>query len=826
MEELLQDLRHGARLLVRRPGFTAVAVASLALGIGLNTALFSVVNAVLFRPTPVAHPESLVEIYTSATADLPHFTSSYPDYLSIVEGVNAFAGVAGHAFVRGILSTGGTGALVTGEAVTAGYFDVLGVRPALGRGFLSEENVGEGQHPVLVLGHGLWQRRFGGRNDVVGQGVELSGVSYTVVGVAPPGFAGTVPGLQPEFWVPAMMVDRLSFGGLQATTDNDPGATRIQQRGNRWLFLEGRLAGARTVAEARAQVEAVFARLRQDFPRTNEKAAGTVLPAAGIRFHPLVDGYVKAASAVLLAAVGLVLMIACANVANMLLARGASRRRELAVRAAIGASRGRLARQLLAESLVLALAGGALGLLVALGATRLVSALPADALPLPVRFDLGLDPTVLAFAALAALATTALAGLLPAWSASRPALVPSLKTDAAGAGPERRRLVLKDALVVCQLALSLVLLVAGALLTRGLLAARGKDLGFDPSHLSSLQFNLQMNGYDEARALAFRKRVIDELRALPGVSAVALASRLPLAPDVNMEGIRIQGHHQAQDEPDTVDAVSVGDDYFRAVGVPLVEGRSFTEQEVEGGKKVLVVNESFAKRYWPGASALGRQIHTSGFDEAPHTIVGVVRDHKVRSAGEDPRPYIHFPAPPSTRVALVVRTEQTADAALPGLRKAVLRLEPQIVFTEDATASEVAATTLAPTRIGAALLGVFGVLALGLAAVGLYGVVAYSVSQRTREMGVRVALGARRGDLVRLVLRQGARLAAAGALLGALLAALAGRVFGALLYGVSPLDPLAYAAAAAVLLLVAAAANLAPALAASRVDPVRALRAD
>jgi putative ABC transport system permease protein len=386
--------------------------------------------------------------------------------------------------------------------------------------------------------------------------------------------------------------------------------------------------------------------------------------------------------------------------------------------------------------------------------------------------------------------------------------------------------VLKDALVVCQLALSLVLLVAGALLTRGLLAARGTDLGFDPSHVSSLQFNLQMNGYDEARALAFRKRVIDELRALPGVSAVALASRLPLAPDVNMEGIRIQGHHQAQDEPDTVDAVSVGDDYFRAVGVPLVEGRSFTEQEVEGGKKVLVVNESFAKRYWPGASALGRQIHTSGFDEAPHTIVGVVRDHKVRSAGEDPRPYIHFPAPPSTRVALVVRTEQTADAALPGLRKAVLRLEPQIVFTEDATASEVAATTLAPTRIGAALLGVFGVLALGLAAVGLYGVVAYSVSQRTREMGVRVALGARRGDLVRLVLRQGARLAAAGALLGALLAALAGRVFGALLYGVSPLDPLAYAAAAAVLLLVAAAANLAPALAASRVDPVRALRAD
>jgi predicted permease len=826
MEALLQDLRHGARLLLRRPGFTAVAVASLALGIGLNTALFSVVNAVLFRPTPVAHPERLVEIYSSATADLPHFTSSYPDYLSIAEGVNAFAGVAGHAFVRGILSTGAAPALVTGEAVTAGYFDVLGVRPALGRGFLANENLGEGQHPVLVLGHGLWQRRFGGRSDVIGQGVVLSGISYTVVGVAPPGFAGVVPGLHPEFWVPVMMVDRLSFGGVQATTDNDPGATRIQQRGNRWLFLEGRLAAGRTVAEARAQVEAVFARLRQDFPRTNEKTAGSVLPAAEIRFHPLVDGYVKAASAVLLAAVGLVLMIACANVANMLLARGASRRRELAVRAAIGASRGRLVRQLLSESLVLAVAGGALGVLVAIGATRLVAALPADALPVPVRFDLSFDPAVLAFAAVAALATTALAGLVPAWSASRSAIVPSLKTDAAGAGPARRRLALRDVLVVGQLALSLVLLVAGALLTRGLLAARGRDLGFDPAHVSSLQFNLQMNGYDEARALAFRKRAIAELRALPGVDAVALASRLPLAPDVNMEGIRIQGHHQAQDEPDTVDAVSVGADYFRAVGVSLVEGRAFTEEEVDAGAKVLVVNESFARRYWPGASAVGRQVHSSGFEAPPHTIVGVARDHKVRSAGEEPRPYLHFPAPPSTRVALVVRTEQRADAALPALRKAVLRLEPQIVFTEDATGTEVAATTLAPTRIGAALLAAFGALALALAAVGLYGVVAYSVSQRTREMGVRVALGARRADLVRLVLRQGARLAAVGAVLGALLAALAGRVFSTLLYGVSPLDPVAFGTAAAVLLAVAAAANVAPALAAARVDPVRALRAD
>ncbi len=521
MEQLLQDLRHGVRLLARKPGFTVVAVASLALGIGLNTTLFSVVNAILLRAMPVARAERLVEIYSSATADMPHFTSSYPDYLSILEGTDVFEGIAGHSVVRGILATGGRPALASGEAVTASYFDVLGIRPTLGRGFLKEEDTGEGQHPVLVLGHGLWQQRFGARSDVVGQSVELSGVAYTVVGVAPAGFSGALPGLQAEFWVPATMVERLSFNGMQATTDNDPGATRIEQRGTRWLFLKGRLAPGKTVAQAQAQVETVFARLRQDFPLTNEKTTGTVLAASAIRFHPMLDGYVKAASAVLLAAVGLVLMIACANVANMLLARGASRRRELAVRAAIGASRGRLVRQLLSESLVLALAGGGLGVLVAFAATRLLAGMRTDMLPVPVQFDMRLDGTVLAFAAIASLATAALAGLLPAWTASRPAIVPSLKADATGEGSVRRRVALRDALVVAQLSLSLVLLVAGALLARGLLAARGKDLGYDPTHVASLQFNLQMNGYDEERAFAFRKRVIAELQALPGVSGVA-----------------------------------------------------------------------------------------------------------------------------------------------------------------------------------------------------------------------------------------------------------------------------------------------------------------
>lgn len=335
-----------------------------------------------------------------------------------------------------------------------------------------------------------------------------------------------------------------------------------------------------------------------------------------------------------------------------------------------------------------------------------------------------------------------------------------------------------------------------------------------------------MNGYELERAMALRKRILSELRALPGVTGAAIVSRLPLAPDINMEGARIRGYHAPQDDATNIDSVSVGTDYFQVVGVPIVEGRAFTDADVDGSRRVVVINGTMARRYWPGGSPLGELIYTEGFEEPPHEVVGVARDHKVRSVGEEPRPYLHFPARPSRRVSLAVRTTIPAEKALPMLRSAILALEPDIVFTEDVPAAEVAATTLAPTRIGAALLGAFGALALLLAAVGLYGVIAYSVTMRTREMGVRMALGARPGDVLRLVLRQGGRLALVGIGAGALLAALMGRVLGSLLYGVSALDPVAYAIAATVQLAVAALASFVPALTAARVDPLRALRSE
>ncbi len=826
MENLVRDLRHGLRQLARRPGFAAAAIASLALGVGLNTTLFSIVNAVLLRDTPIERPDRLVEIYSGISDDLPHLTSSYPDFLSIREGAPAFADLAAHALARGILSGGaGKPVLVTGELVTANYFPLLGVRPALGRGFLPEENVAEGASPVMVLSHGLWQRRFGGRPDVLGQTLQVSGVTYTVVGVAPRDFGGTIPGLTPEFWTPLMMVDRLNFSGIQANMDDQPDVPRIRNRGMRWLFVKGRLADGRTLDEARAQVETLYARLRAEHPKSNEKVKPALLPATSIRFHPMLDGYVKAASAVLLAAVAMVLMIACANVANMLLARGAARRREMAVRAAIGASRSRLLRQLLSESVVLAAVGGAVGVLIAHWAGRLLSSIPTDALPLPMHFDFTVDAAVLAYALLVSLATALLFGLAPAWGASRPDLVPALKATVSGDGP-RRRLSLRDALVVGQLAVSLVLLVAGALLTRGLLVARAADLGFDPRPISSLRFNLQMNGYDEPRAMALRRPVLDALRALPGVEAVGLASRLPLAPDINMEGVRVPGHHQAADDATQIDATYVDGAYFQAVGIPIVEGRAFTDDEVAAGRKVAIVNQTLARKYWPDRSPVGQRIHLGTLDAPATEIVGVARDHKVRSVGETPRSYLHLPMLPGRTISLVVRTAHPAEMALPMLRAAVLKLEPEVVFTDDVPAAEIAATTVAPTRIGAMLLGSFGVLALLLASVGLYGVIAYSVSLRTREVGVRMALGAKPRDIARLVLSQGGRLALAGIGIGAALAAGAGKVLESLLYGVGAFDPAAYLVAAALLLAVAVAANLVPALQAARIDPMRVLRGE
>jgi macrolide transport system ATP-binding/permease protein len=817
------DLRQGFRQFLRQPGFSAAAVASLALGIGLTTALFCAVNAVLLRGSPVREPHRLVEIY-SGFPDYPQLTNSYPDYLSIRERADAFQAVAAHSWVRAVLTGGERPRLVTGESVSANYFEVLGMSPVMGRGFTIEEERAPLAAAVIVVSHGLWQRQFGGRPDAIGKRLELSGRSYSVVGVAPRALHGAVPGIPTDFWVPVSMIDLFEFSGVSWTSDNDPGPTRLEQRGSRWLFVKGRLAEGRTLEQARSQIEAIFASLRSEFPVTHKNVQVSVVSVASIRFHPAIDGYIRGGSVVLLTAVGLVLLIACANVANMLLARSTARERELAVRAALGAGPRRIVGQLLGESVVLAAIGGALGILIASWASRALSVFGTNAFPVPVDFDVSVDGTVLVFATIVSLLTTVLFGLAPALAASNVDLVVALKASSAADGSRaKRRISFRDVLVIGQMAFCIVLLVAGSLMTRALLAARGADIGYDPTPLSFLSFNLRMIGYDQLRATALKDRALETIAALPGVVAVSYATRLPLAPDITMDGIKIPGQHSASDHPTPVDRVAVGPNYFRTVGVPIVAGRDFTSDEIRQGLRVAVINETMARRHWPDGSAIGRRFHLGELDAPPYEIVGIARDHAVRSVGEEPRPYLHLP---TSEGGLLVRTTMPAVSALPMLRQALWKLEPNIVFKDDVSAAEMAAETIAPTRIGAGLLGAFGALALLLAAVGLYGVVAYSVSLRTREVGIRMAVGADRRRIVRMVLGQGARLAAAGIVVGTLVALATSRVLASLLYGISPFDPAAYAMACGLLMAVACLANLLPALSAARVDPLRALKTE
>ncbi|HVQ31329.1 MAG TPA: ABC transporter permease, partial [Vicinamibacteria bacterium] len=726
MDNLIKDLQFGARMLWRRPAFTTVAVLSLGLGIGINTSIFSVVNAVLLAPIPVHEPERLVEIYTSQSTDMPYLTTSYPDVLELRASADTLQAVAAHGMVRGLYRRGDDRPeLVLGEVVSDNYFAVLGVRPALGRAFQPEENRTELTHPVAILSHAFWQRRLAANPAVLGERIELSGVSYTVVGVAPASFTGTIPGLVPEFWTPLMMVEKLSFIGIQAQSPS-PGNTRLEQRGNRWLFATGRLAPGHTVAEARAQVETAGARLAHEYPDVDKDMKATLLPATAVRLHPMVDGMLAPVAAFLMAAVGLVLLIACGNVANMLLARASARRREIAVRLAIGAARARIVRQLLAESLALAFLGGAVGLVIALWTSRLLAAIQ-PAFESPLAFNFALDVRVLAFAMLVSVATTLLFGLAPALQASRPDLVPALRGEAAATGASRR-FPLRDVLVTAQLALSLVLLVAGALVLRGLAHANAINPGFDPERMAVLSFNLKMNGYTTDEATTLQRRLTTRLQALPGVEKVALVSRAPLGQDHSMEGIRIRGQQGPDDPPLLIDSVSVEPDYFAALGVPLREGRTFTEADDERSPKVVIVNEAMARRYWPGHSPVGERIYTEGFDGPGFEIVGVAADYKVRDVGEEPRPYLHFAwrqqADRSTTI--LARCAGPAKSALAGLRRAVLELEPAVVFSEEGTASDLLRQSLAPARAGAALLSAFGGLALLLAAVGLYGVVSYS----------------------------------------------------------------------------------------------------
>lgn len=826
MDTLLQDIRYAARGLRKAPGFAAVATITLMLGIGVNTTIFSIVNTLLLSPLPVEEPDRIVAVYgTPSNAPVSHDSSSYLDYLDLREQSETLSGLVAYTNFFANLVQEGRSEIVIGEIVSDNYFDVLGVRPAMGRGFTPEEYVTEGAAPVAVISDHLWRTRFNADPGVIGRQVLLSGTSYTIVGVAGEEFAGLFPGVTAQLWLPLSMVEEIQPLGNINTSPSASGDGWLDRRGHRFLWMRGRLAEGATVQQARAELTGLAARLAEEHPVSNELQAVKVLAANDVRFNPDLDGAVTPAGALILAVVGLVLLVACANIANMLLARASARRKEVAIRLALGAGRARLVRQLLTESLMLSLLGGALGLVLAVWLTGLLGGLDLG-IPVDVAAKFAVDRSVLLFT-LAVSATTGIVfGLAPALRASRPDLVPALKAADAGTASGRKRLELRDVLVVAQVAVSMVLLIGGALLARSLFNAERTDIGFDVDRIGFLATDLSMIGYDEETAQALVDTARLRLRATAGVESVAMTSRVPQSVNNNGFGLFID-QTSATDRPYAIDGAYVDESYFDTFELAIVAGRAIDAADVANSNRVVVVTEAMAERFWPGEDAVGKQFRMS-FDGVPYDIIGVVEDYKVNTPGEDPTPYLHLPARATTALFanFIVRTPTPVAGEMRRLEQVLTGLDADMVFLQTGPLRDLMDVRLLPIRMGAWFIGAFALLAAALAAVGLYGVIGYSVSRRTREIGIRVALGARSERVLGLVVRQGMVLVVIGVVIGAVLGALAGQVLSSVLYGISAVDPLAFSGAIGFLLLIALAANYVPARRAARIDPIIALRSE
>jgi predicted permease len=829
LDSILADVRFALRWLVRSPAFTAVAVASLAIGIGFNTGLFAIVDAVLLRPLPVAQADRLVDIYTSTsgTSGAQRFgTSSYPDYLDLKAQNQVFDEVVGYSPMFGALNLGDRSRLTLGEIVTGNYFRALGVTAALGRTLLPEDD--EPSAPrVAMISHRYWGRELGANPAVVGSTLKLRGTRYTIVGVTRRGFNGMTSVLSPDLWVPISAAMEVEPVGMHEVLPSPTGTGRLDRRGDRWLFMKGRLKAGVSVEQARANLDLLMARLEAENPISNKDQRIAVKATSEIRFHPAADPVIVPIAVGLMLVVGLVLLIACANVASMLLARASGRQKEIGVRLALGATPRRLMRQLVTESLVMSVLGAAVGIVLAWWATRAIGSLELP-VPIPLALDFRIDARVLVFTILATTAAGLLAGLIPAFRAARPSLVAELRGETPHSRVAGRRWTLRDALVAGQMAITAVLLVLAALLTRSLINAQNAAVGFPVDRLALTTVDTDMVRYPEDESRQFFDQALARISAIPGVEAAALATRPPFSVNYNRWSIWIEGRHRVGEPGDLVEVTTVSPDYFRTMGVSILQGRGFTTGDQPDTPQVAVANETFARRFWPGESAVGKTFRSRDASGPLFTIVGIVSDYKVTTVGEAPTPFLHISRDqrPNTYSAIIARTHGDAGALLGAMRRELLALEPNLVFVESQTMEAEMAATLFPIRAGAWLVGVVGAMAMTLAAIGLYGVIAYSVARRTREIGIRMALGAQPSTVLRLVMKQGLAVAAAGLVAGLLAAAGAARVVAGALYGIGAADPVSWAAAAVVLLGVSMVANLVPARRAARVDPSVALRVE
>jgi predicted permease len=832
MKTLLQDLRYGVRMLMKRPGLTLVAVLSLALGIGANTSMFSVVNAVFLRQLPVPEPDRLIFVFNGSRNN-PWATASYPNYVDYRDRNEVFSGLAAYGVITVSLAQDERPDQVNGTIVTGNYFDVLGARAALGRTISPEDDKTPNAHPVVVLSHRLWQSRFGGSGAVIGQELAVNGNKFTVIGVMPAGFEGAEILEKSDFYTPMMMqaVVRPPRGGFSGEMNPD----LLRRRGPSWLQMIGRLKPGVSMEQAQAGMTVIGSQLEQAHPNENRGRIATLFPVSKIDprgYKPLAT-----AAALLMSVVGIVLLIACANVANLLLARASARRKEIAVRLAMGASRLRLIRQLLTESVLLALLGGSAGLLIAFWTIDLLKTTPPPVGIFSFNLDFSIDGRVLGFTLALSLMTGVVFGLAPALQSSRPDLLPSLKDESYSPVQSRRRFTMRNLLVVAQVAMSLALLIGAGLFLRSLWRIQSVHPGFDADKVLTATLNINLLRYTTQQGRDFYRQAVERVAGLPGVESVSLARVAPISGGMRITDFVIEGQDEQEiyrrrnDEDNDLQSVGanvVGANYLQTIGVPLSQGRDFTAADVESAPRVVVVNETFARQYFAEQSPLGRRLRIGGPRNPWSEIIGVARDSKYRTLDEAPRPFIYLPVMQNHETGMTLHVRAAGDplSVAAGVRREISSIEKNLPLTNLQPMSALVSSSLYPARMGAVLIGVFGLLALLLASVGLYGVMSYAVSQRTREIGVRMALGARARDVLRLVVKEAMTMVVIGMAIGWGLAAALSRLISSFLFGVGAMDILTFAAIPILLATVALLASYLPARRAAKVDPLIALRCD
>jgi macrolide transport system ATP-binding/permease protein len=821
MDTLIQDFKSGVRMLLSRPGFTLVTAITLALGIGANTAIFSITDKLLIRSLPVEKPDQLVLINSVSVS--PHFVSnafSYPIFKDYRDQNDVFSGMFGFTRTQLELNTNDQTEQLESEYVSSNYFEVLGVKASLGRVFSGEEDLIAGPAPVVMLSDAFWRTHFGADPSVIGKSITLNNVPLTVIGVAPPEFGGMILEEPAAIWVPVRMHSQLAQSKF------------IESRKDAFLRMVGRIKDGISTSQAQIGMDLVAQQVKQANTPAGVTTKGLPFGEQHIQFEPggqgisLLRKRFSSPLKLLMAVVALVLLIACTNVAGLLLARGLARRKELAIRRALGAGPFRLARQLMTESLLLAGVGGAAGLLLA---PWLVTLLVKSQSRLSLAQGLlgeGLDRRVLAFSIVTTLLAGLLFGAVPAWQGAKSDLLPALKDDVGISIRGEHRFNIRNLLVVTQLALAVIVLIGAGLCIKSLQNLLAIDPGYQSSQVIMVPLELDEKKYDAVRGQALKERIIERLRSLPVVDGVSYGLVMPLSGSRYMSTLFVVGRQPLPDEQMAFDSNDVGPRYHETMGIKILEGRGFTEQDREGAPGVVIINEAMARKLFPGEDAVGKRLQL-GTNAPALEVVGIAANIKIHDLTEEPIP--HFDLPSLQRsygfyTNIVVRTKGKANDSISATRDEVKALDPSLPVSDVKSMSDQIGNALSAMRMASTLVGIFGVVALLLAAIGLYGVMAYAVAQRTREIGIRMALGAQVSDVLGMIIRQGMTLTGIGVVLGLAAAYILARTVSSFLYGVSPTDPGVFAIIGVVLLGVALGACFVPARRASKVDPMIALR--